>query len=229
MGLTVRGGAAANGRPTPRRLGRSLLGAVASATPQPLRRFANHHLLPRDVREYFVLLKTLTDIDFSRTQAFALPTDLQGFIRLNLQGREPEGTVSPERYDAVCDAIVEELESLRHADTGERVVEKVFRTRALYGDADNVDLLPDLCVLWTNARPVPAATSPRFGRLDVPETFRERSGNHRLEGFWFAVGPDIRSRRQHQRAQIYDLAATVFQLLHKPVPDDWDGRPLPVV
>ena len=175
------------------------------------------------------MLKALGDVDFSRTQAFALPTDLQGFIRVNLQGREPEGTVSPQRYDGLCDTIVEELESLRDGTTHERAVETVFRPRALYRDADHVDHLPDLCVLWKNANPASSLLSPRYGTFEVRKSFPERSGNHRLEGFWFAAGPDIDTTRQHHRGQLCDLAPTVFHLLDKPIPEDWDGRPMPIV
>jgi predicted AlkP superfamily phosphohydrolase/phosphomutase len=176
-----------------------------------------------------MLLKALHNIDFSRTQAFALPTDLQGFIRLNLQGREPDGTVPQQRYDTLCDTIVQELLTLRDASTNEPVVETVFRPRALYGDADNLDALPDLCVLWKNTRPVTEIYSPRYGTFEVHKNSVARSGNHRLEGFWFAAGPDIDTTVQYYRGQLYDIAATVFSLLHKPIPDDWDGVPLPIV
>jgi predicted AlkP superfamily phosphohydrolase/phosphomutase len=228
MELTVRGRPALAPGPDARNLARSFVRATREATPEPIRRFASRYVLPRGVQEHLVLLKTLSDVDFSRTQAFALPTDLQGFIRVNLQGREPQGTVSPQRYDSLCDSIVEELESLRDAATDERVVETVFRPRVLYRDADSVDHLPDLCVLWKNAGPVSSVYSPRYGTIEVQKSFLERSGNHRLEGFWFAAGPDIDTRRQHCRGQMCGLAPTVFHLLQKPIPDDWDGRPLPI-
>jgi predicted AlkP superfamily phosphohydrolase/phosphomutase len=224
MGLTVRGRSA----PASRGLGKSVVRAATEATPSPIRRLANRYVLPRSAREYFMLLKTLDGIDFSRSQAFALPTDLQGFIRLNLQGREPRGTVPPSRYDTLCDVIADELDMLRAVGTNERVVETVFRPRSLYRGADNVDCLPDLSVLWRNGSPVTAVHSPRHGTIDVQKTLPERSGNHRLEGFWFAVGPDIDTRRQRHRGQLYDLAPTVFHLLGKPIPEDWDGAPLPV-
>ena len=229
MRLTVRGRDARTSAATARSFGSAFVRAAAERTPQPIRRFASRYVLPRRARESLVQLKTLTDIDFSRTQAFALPTDLQGYIRVNLQGREPQGTVPPQRYDGLCDTITEELHSLRDQRTNERVVETVFRTRGVYGDADNVDCLPDLCVVWKNASAVSTVYSARYGTFEVQNTFPERSGNHRLEGFWFAAGPDIDTKKQGHRGQVYDLAATVFHLLHKPIPDDWDGRPLPVV
>ena len=202
---------------------------MSEAVPQPLKRFANRYVLPAGAREYFMLLKTLSGIDFSRTHAFALPTDLQGFIRLNLQGREPAGTVPPQRYETLCDSIVHELQDLRAADTGEKVVETVFRTRSLYCGAENLDHLPDLCVAWKNTHAIAEIYSPRYGTFEVHKKSPERSGNHRLEGFWFAAGPDIDTTVQHHRGQLYDIAATVFGLLHKPIPDDWDGTPLPII
>ena len=230
MGLTIRGpSATASQSAASGQLPRALMRTISEAMPQPIKRFANRYVLSAGAREYFMLLKTLHGIDFSRTQAFALPTDLQGFIRLNLQGREPEGVVSPQHYEMLCDTIVQEFQTLRDASTHEPVVETVFRTRSIYPDADNLDLLPDLCVLWKNTRPVSQIDSPRYGAFEVHQNSYERSGNHRLEGFWFAAGPDIDTTVQGYRGQLYDIAATVFHLLHKPIPDDWDGTPLPIV
>jgi predicted AlkP superfamily phosphohydrolase/phosphomutase len=230
MGLTVRRHASAASclssawqSPT------SLMRAMSNVFPQPMKRFANRYLLPARAREFLMLTKALSGIDFARTQAFALPTDLQGFIRLNLQGREPDGTVSPHFYDTICDTIEQELQALQNSSTGEKLVESVFRLRTIYSNADNLQHLPDLCVLWKNTYAVSEVYSPRYGTFAVHKKHPERSGNHRLEGFYFAAGPDIDTTVQHYRGQLYDIAATVFCLMNKPIPPDWDGTPLPII
>jgi predicted AlkP superfamily phosphohydrolase/phosphomutase len=230
MGLTVRGKPfSASHTATPPSFYTPFMRALSEACPQPIKRLANRYVLPPRVRESFMLAKALSGIDFSRTQAFALPTDLQGFIRLNLRGREPAGIVPACSYDTLCDTIEQELHALRHSSTGAKVVKAVFRPRTLYKDADNLDHLPDLCVLWQNTHAVSAVCSPRYGSFSVHKNHPERSGNHRLEGFFFAAGPDIDPTVQHYRGQLYDIPATVFRLLHKPIPATWDGRPLPVI
>jgi predicted AlkP superfamily phosphohydrolase/phosphomutase len=230
MGLTVRRNASAASclasawkSPTP------LVQAISNAVPQPIKHLASRYILPARAREFFMLTKALSGIDFARTQAFALPTDLQGFIRLNLQGREPEGTVSPRYYDTICDKIEQELQALQNPSNGAKVVESVFRLRTIYRDADNLHHLPDLCVLWKNMHAISEVYSPRYGTFAVHKKHPERSGNHRLEGFYFAAGPDIDTTVKHYRGQLYDVAATVFRLMNKPIPPDWDGTPLPII
>ena len=71
--------------------------------------------------------------------------------------------------------------------------------------------------------------SPQYGTFVVHKKHPERSGNHRLEGFYFAAGPDIDTTVKHYRGQLYDVAATVFRLMNKPIPPDWDGTPLPII
>jgi predicted AlkP superfamily phosphohydrolase/phosphomutase len=203
--------------------------AISAILPRPIKHFAERYILPVRAREFFMLAKVFSGIDFSRTQAFALPTDQHGFIRLNLQGREPTGVVSPRQYDTICDRIEQALQTLQDPRSGARVVEAVWRPRTIYGGAENLDHLPDLCVLWKNAHAVSEVYSPQYGTFVVHKKHPERSGNHRLAGFCFATGPDIDPGVKQYRGQIYDIAATVFQLMNKPIPADWDGRPLPII
>ncbi|WP_254034967.1 hypothetical protein [Planktothrix agardhii] len=73
-------------------------------------------------------------------KAFALPTfAVEGFVRINLKGREPEGIVEPDNYDELCEELTQHLYNLKDARTGKSVIKKVVRTR------DNVlDQDPDL-------------------------------------------------------------------------------------
>ena len=230
MGMTVAPGAVAQqGRPPPVGLKRRLRRAVRNAIPVPLRRRLLRSVTRAADRERMQLRSYVRDIDFGRSKAFCLATDLQGFIRLNLKGREPTGIVSPEEYDAICDEIEAAVLSLENAATGKPVVEKVHRPRELYGDGDQIDQLPDLCVQWRAAEPVPGVRSPEFGELSGERRPSGRSGNHRPHGFFFAVGPDIDTAAKGTGGSIMDIAPTVFRLMGRPIPEDWDGAPLPVI
>jgi len=172
----------------------------------------------------------LGGVDFERSKAFCLPTDLQGYIRINLKGREPTGTVAPgAEYDRVCDGIEQELRGLRNAESGAPVVAEVYRTQRLYAGAGHLDSLPDLCVLWNAASPVRAVESRAYGRIEQGDRSAVRSGNHRPEGFFAAVGPQVDPSVPAKRGDILDIAPTVFSLLGQELPLDWDGRPLPFV
>jgi len=180
------------------------------------------------MQEQMMLMNAVSGIDFARSKAFCLPSDLQGFIRINLKGREPTGVVSPDGYDAVCQELEDELFSLENSSNGEKVVKKIFRTREVYAGADNLDQLPDLCVLWNTNSPISNVRSPNHGTLEGERKLLERSGNHRPEGFFFASGPNIDTNIRNIRGHILDIAPTIFQLMGKSIPEDLDGVPLPI-
>ena len=52
-------------------------------------------------------------VDWSRTRAFAHPAENQGYVRLNLHGRERDGIVHPDDADALLDEIADGLRTLR--------------------------------------------------------------------------------------------------------------------
>ena len=192
-----------------------------------LRKMANDYVLPRGVQRRLWIRNMQKNIDFGRTRAWALPTDLQGFIRINLEGREDGGIVSARDYDRVVDDIATTLQSLRNKDNDEPVVEGVIKTRSLYDGAPNVDLLPDICVAWKNA-PVRTVCSDRLGEFDVPDGGIVRSGNHRLEGFFFAQGPDIAPGRDHGDRNLTSIGPTALNLLKIEPPARLKADPIPL-
>jgi predicted AlkP superfamily phosphohydrolase/phosphomutase len=60
-------------------------------------------------------------IDLERSQTYVLP-DRGSEVYVSLQGREPFGTVPPERFDAVKDAVIDALLDWRDPQTHKRVV-----------------------------------------------------------------------------------------------------------
>ncbi|NIO22281.1 MAG: hypothetical protein GTN76_16525, partial [Candidatus Aenigmarchaeota archaeon] len=70
-------------------------------------------------------------INWSKTKAFADGTF--GYIFINLKGREPKGIVRPGReYDELCDGIIHRLKQVRDPDSGQLVVEEVFRCQEIF-------------------------------------------------------------------------------------------------
>jgi predicted AlkP superfamily phosphohydrolase/phosphomutase len=164
-------------------------------------------------------------VDWSRTRAVAESEFGHGWIRINLQGREPQGTVEPgAAYERLCDEIAGELLALVDAETEKPAITEVVRTRELL-DGPHVDELPDLLLRWTPDLVVRAARHPRLGVIeedlrDLPKT------EHTGEGFMVAAGPQIRRGAELRGATIVDLAPTLLYLLGLPIPDEMDGRVL---
>jgi predicted AlkP superfamily phosphohydrolase/phosphomutase len=168
-------------------------------------------------------------IDWKVTPAFSLSNDLQGYVRINLRGREAFGIVEPgEEYDQLCSRIIKGICTFVDADTGEPVVEIVKRSDHLFKRGRRLKELPDLIIKWASS---PAANhrtiySPRYGSIpwSLPGHHPTgRSGNHTPEGFLLAVGTEIKQGSNIENANILDLAPTVCELLNVPRPFTMSG------
>jgi predicted AlkP superfamily phosphohydrolase/phosphomutase len=169
---------------------------------------------------------------WAETRFFALPCDVNGFLRINLKGREARGIVEPgPEYEALLDELEAAFESLRTIETDEPIVAEVARTDAVEaGRGPRRHLLPDLIIRWNpiDATTVSGVTSDRYGALrwepGAPHT-SGRSGNHRPEGWLVACGPDI-GNGPHLRCDALDLVPTLLRWLGQD-PGDAHGRPVP--
>ncbi len=192
-------------------------------------------LLPANLQDRLSLFWRKPAMTWDRMPAFSLVPDLQGYIRVNLQGREAAGIVRPgEEYDQLLDRVARGLLTFVDADTGKPVVDRMLRVDELYPEGARRNHLPDLIVCWTDT-PVAehrALVSPLYGRIDWPSPGRNpdgRSGNHRPQGFLVAAGERIAQGRPIEGAHIVDLAPTAYALLGVPQPPQMSGKVLPVL
>ncbi len=155
-------------------------------------------------------------------KAFALPTFSEGYVRVNLRGREAHGIVEPADHERVCDEVTAMLAAVTNARSGEPIVERIVRTRRDPLDPNPRLPDPDLIVLWRNA-PADVVDSPTLGRIG-PLPFN-RSGSHVHRGFLLASGPRV-ARAQPSEGQALDIAPTILSLMGAPLPAHFDGRPL---
>ena len=155
----------------------------------------------------------LRGVDWSKTRAFAHPADNQGYVRLNLKGRERDGIVEETAVDELIETIRDGLADFRDPD-GEPAVAAVDRVAERWrGSA--ADRLPDLVVRWrpTSSVAIDALTSPRFGAVHRQGYGSGRTGNHTDGDAWAIVAPGASTHRDPGRpARISDIAATVAAL-----------------
>ena len=159
---------------------------------------------------------------WSKMKAFALPSFSEGYVRINLQGREPNGLVSPSEYEAVCDEVIEQIKAMRNARTGEPLMKEVIRTRTL--DTLYDEGLPDadIIVMWNDTdTPSDCVESPMMGRIG-PVPF-QRSGGHNSDGFVIMKGDRIEPNSEMPEQQSMDLPPTLLDLMGADCPDYFDG------
>jgi predicted AlkP superfamily phosphohydrolase/phosphomutase len=164
-------------------------------------------------------------VDWSQTRVFLLPTDRNSYLRVNLEGREPEGIVGRgKEYAELLTFIEREFHALVNEETGKPAVEAVFRVHELF-PGPRVDDLPDIAILWSSDAPINAVRSPRLGRIEI-RVREDRSGNHRTEGFLLARGPGICAPVHGLHGDILQIPATMLALHGIPCPDHYEMPPL---
>jgi predicted AlkP superfamily phosphohydrolase/phosphomutase len=212
------GAKAGKGRAKPR----SLLGLVKALVPPRVRRLIADSL-PWKLRNRLGA-HLEAQVDWAHTRAFTLPTDLEGCIRINLKGREPQGTVTPgAEYQAVCEDLRKRLSGLINPATGKPAVSKVWIRDEVF-PGERRDQLPDVVVSWNDEAPIAALAIPGVGIVQGPSP-DPRTGTHSGSGFLLAVGPGIPAGRS-SRAKLVQVAPTVLRRLGLEEDFKLDGVPL---
>ncbi len=216
--LAYRGADAAVGRKLARRLFE-----LRRKLPEGLRTSVKRRLPGVRARAYEATQFTV--VDWPRTQAFAYGTF--GNVIVNLQGRERDGTVSPEDYDRVRGEVAQALLELRGPE-GEQIVAAVHRREDLFHGPE-LEKLPDLIVefdryTWLGKGNLRSRGSSLWDRIEIePGSKHSYVGSHRHEGVMALSGPSAR-KGGTIAAEIADVAPTILYLLSQPLPTDLDGR-----
>jgi predicted AlkP superfamily phosphohydrolase/phosphomutase len=160
------------------------------------------------------------------TRATALPADVNGYVRLNLLGREPHGSVAPAEADSVLAEIRRALLELRDPASGEPIVSQIVSADEAFGPERSRDV-PDLMVGFrTDLGRLDACESERVGLIRVPFRVANRSGDHTGEARLWVAGPLDAAHDRNGRAHSLDIAPTILSLLDVPIPAELEGRPL---
>lgn len=194
--------------------------------PGPIQ-YAIKNRLPKFAQDQLLFLWYRGGKKWKGCRAFSIPNnDSVGAIRISVKGRDRGGLVEPEDYAAVCRDIANALYELRDNEDGRPLVKQVTLTHEVfYGPF--LEQLPDLTVLWDQSFAWSTVYSPRFGALEIKQQ-DARTGGHSPHGFVLLNGPEVPHGLQLPQSSIYDIAPTVLQAANVRIPEDMDGRPLPV-
>jgi len=152
----------------------------------------------------------LRGVDWSATKAFAHPADNQGYVRLNLRGRERDGIVDEAEAGELMERIAAGLRTFRDPD-GEPAVAAIDRVAEQYPGA-RAGQLPDLVVSWSErpATTLDGVASPDFGEVRRSGAGSGRSGNHTPGDAWAVVSPGRCAPRSGSGTpRLADVASTI--------------------
>lgn len=220
LGFTGSGGAPSGGQPARP----SLVGRVHGLIPKSAKQVVTASL-PWRLRDRLGVWLQMRSIDWSKTRAFTLPTDLEGCIRLNVRGREPYGIVDAgAQYRDVCEELKACLLELENPATGQAVVRNVWLRNDVF-PGPRQEQLPDVIVTWNDTAPIEAAASRRLGKVEGVNA-DPRPGTHSTSGFAVAAGAGIPGGMEN-RGDLTDVAAAVLTRLGIRDVTSLDGRPIP--
>ncbi|MDD5339711.1 MAG: alkaline phosphatase family protein [Candidatus ainarchaeum sp.] len=162
------------------------------------------------------------DVLLNETQAYSMGL---GNIYINLKGREAQGAVGVERYDAVRDRIIRQLKELRDPETGEKVIADAQKREDLYS-GPYMDNAADIVVSFNPGYRVSWQTS--LGGVPphvIEPNLKKWSGDHctvdpkQTEGVFFVnrvMGLD-------GEPSLQDVNPTLRSLLGLPANESLDG------
>jgi predicted AlkP superfamily phosphohydrolase/phosphomutase len=200
--------------------------AIRDLIPKDFRK-ALARRLPTKLRDKLAQRVDTADIDWGKTRAFCLPTDLEGYIRVNLRGREPQGVVAPgDEYRAVCRELAEALGGLKNPATGRSAVREVIVAEQAFA-GPRQDQLPDLVVCWSDEARISALESAAAGTV-AGASPDGRTGTHKPPGFVLARCAPDRTISIRDRAHIFDFAPTLLASFGIDKPAAMEGSPWPI-
>jgi predicted AlkP superfamily phosphohydrolase/phosphomutase len=160
--------------------------------------------------------KSVKDIH-QESKAYSL---IPGRIYVNLAGRESSGSVRfPDEYERVRDDVKGALLAMGDPDSGEMIIEKVFKREELY-QGPHYNEGPDLVAIPHNGYDLK-------GNLDKKElTYKgPLVGMHTYDDAFLYI-KDVEVRRGDNQFGVMDVMPTILKLMGLSPPEDLDGQPL---
>ncbi len=194
---------------------RGLLSRLRGMVPKEFRAAISRHLLPRWVNEKLSLHWKTADIDWSRTRAFPIENANEGYVRINLKGREPQGIVEPGgEYERLCTTLADAARSLKNPANGRPAACAVHKTDEIFTGPCR-PTMPDVIINWEpEAKVTTELAAQNYGVASAAQPgfaiSPYYSGNHRPNAFLVAAGPAIRSGAVLAGASVLDLAPTIL-------------------
>jgi predicted AlkP superfamily phosphohydrolase/phosphomutase len=160
-------------------------------------------------------------VDWSRTTAWG-EGGYYCRLSLNVEGREPQGTVPAHEYERVRAELKAKLEALGD-EQNQPIGTVAYRPEELYSQQNGIP--PDLLVYfgelaWRSIGQVGTGSVHVLENDTGPD-----DANHAPEGLYLLAAEGVETGPGEER-DLRDIAPTLLTLLGEPVPGDMEGRSL---
>jgi len=167
-----------------------------------------------------VLPLSKVDIDWHRTKAWGAG-GYYGRVFLNVQGREPHGTIPSEHYDRVRDELVAKLEAIADPQ-GQPIHSRVFKPDHIYRTVKGIP--PDLIVHFGDLSWRSVGSLGHGGIYTFSNDIGPDDANHAQNGLFILYDPQRKIGREAKGLHVMDVAPTILDLFGMPIPSDMQGK-----
>jgi predicted AlkP superfamily phosphohydrolase/phosphomutase len=151
-------------------------------------------------------LQHLLDMRWTETRAY-FGDGSDGLIWLNLEGREPQGIVTPEQRKVLQAQVIQAALEIRDPSAGQPAIRAAYAGDELFGNGEQ--MAPDV-VLVPNEGYRLVGGYNHAGSVFVEE--KTWIANHAPEGILAAFGPSVRKAEQIQAAGAADITPTILRM-----------------
>jgi predicted AlkP superfamily phosphohydrolase/phosphomutase len=142
-------------------------------------------------------------------------------IFMNVRGREPEGIIEPEAYEATRDELIRKFEAITDPQ-GNNIGTRVFKPQDVYRECNGVP--PDLIVYfgdldWRSVGSVGLGSIHTFSNDTGPD-----DANHAQHGICILKGNGLPRGKELVGLHLMDIAPTVLDLMGCEVPASMEGK-----
>lgn len=162
------------------------------------------------------------DIDWTRTKVWG-SGGYYGRLFINVAGREPNGIIPQEDYEAFRSELKQKLESITD-HKGKIMGNIAFKPEDIYSEVNGI--APDLIVYFGDLRWRSIGTVGN----DSLYTFENDTGpddaNHAQHGMYIFSAPEMGKNNSWSDRHITDIAPSILNLFGINIPEEMEGRPI---
>jgi predicted AlkP superfamily phosphohydrolase/phosphomutase len=160
-------------------------------------------------------------VDWSKTRVWG-SGGYYARIFINVEGREPQGTVPAARYEAFRDELDDALRSIPSPD-GNDIGTRVFKPQEVYREVRNI--APDLVVYFGDLSWRSVGSFGHEGIYTFENDIGPDDANHAENGMFILTDPRVEGGGRRVAArQLMDIAPSILEAFGLPIPLDMQGR-----
>lgn len=165
-----------------------------------------------------------SNVDWSKTRAWG-GGGYYGRVSLNVAGREPEGIVPQNAFEAVLDELAAAIKTIPGPDGAAltaAINTQVYKPGEIYQQVNGVP--PDLLVYFGDLhwRSVGSLGHGAFYTLD--NDTGPDDANHDTDGMYILYDPRASGRGESARHQLMDIAPTILSIMGVTIPPEMQGQ-----